>query len=351
MPIGGHIYQVTDAATCFGGMLESEEDNPPRAGFEPWAGVEVTLVLIVNVGGLLGPLYVWEDLGSNAKRTVTTAQDGSFSFTDPSIEQLDRIALWANKPGDEALSVVIRVTSRTFPFQVMYRSDMSLTLKAADLKELNIWLLPYDLPWADGLTAGTVSGVMDGAGLPGNTSITASPSGLAFSGSDDGANIRFGIGILPDNSSDLNSFFDLSLLSWNIHVGFPADVCTSASDILKQIRSGVQHAGTSVSKKVGEMIFNILKETYPIFTDDHIRHFVDDDISMTFINLKYANSYTWPATKKDDATIIFAAEPVIGWPRSLEREPPNYPVDALDLGLPRFNPAPIHPLFGPTSAS
>jgi hypothetical protein len=51
----------------------------------------------------------------------------------------------------------------------------------------DLWLLPENLSEKDGITAGTVNSVLGSAGLPGNTTITASPSGLAFSGSAHGA--------------------------------------------------------------------------------------------------------------------------------------------------------------------
>jgi len=350
MTVSGHVYRITNVATCFFPMLESEEDNPPESGFEPWAGAQVTLILMANVGGLLAPIYVAEDLGPEARRTVNTADDGSFSFADPSAEQLSRIEAWAGRPGNEALSVFVQVSSRTFPFQVVYRSDMSLTLADADATEIDVWLYPYQLSSADGVAAGTISEVMSGSDLPGNTSITASPSGLAFSGwSRTGLDIKFGIGILPDTSSDLSSFFDLSLLSWHINVSFPADTCTSADDILHKIRSGTQGAGASMSKKAHEFILNIIQDKFPIFTSDHIKNFIDNDTSITFINLQFTD-HTWPAGDKKDDTIVFTAEPVIGWPRTLRRDPRNTPVNAppTNLALSQLNIASVHPIFGLT---
>jgi hypothetical protein len=346
MPLNGHVYQVTNATECFGGILLGAPDTPPTDGFEPWEGVQVTLALESNVGGLLGWILLFADLWGDQSRTLTTAADGSFSFADPSPEQLDEIAAWAGIPGGEALSVQIWVSQGTFPFQVIYRSDLSLTLDDADGKQLDIWLLPYSLPKGGGITAGMVSGVMTGTGLPGNTSITASPAGLSFSGSHKGADIQFGIGVLPDTSSDLDSFFDLSLLSWNIHVGWPADWCTTADDILGQIKSGVQNAGTGVNKTVTLMIQNTLAAAYPLIPVNNISNFTEKDISVTFNDVAYI-PYTWAASDTKDSTIVLVAQPVIGWPRSLSSDPTKsaaYPQPRRKL--PRFNPVPVHPIFG-----
>ncbi len=95
-----------------------------------------------------------------------------------------------------------------------------------------------------------VCGALNNSGLPGNTHITASPSGLAFAGSDSGADVKFGISITPDTSFDLSTFLDLRLSSWDIHVGWPADRCTNADDIVVEIVRGLQDAGASMNTAV-----------------------------------------------------------------------------------------------------
>jgi hypothetical protein len=345
MPINGHVYQVTDAAECFGGMLLGGPDTPPTAGFEPWAGIQVQLNLWANVRGFLGLILEFMDLEGEASRVTTTAADGSFSFPDLSGGQLDAIAAWAGKPGGEALSVQVWVIQGTFPFQVMYRSGLSITLDEAEGKELNIWLLPYSLPEKDGISAGTISGVMAGSSLPENTSITASPSGLWFSGSAGGIDGQFGIGVTPDWSSDLDSYFDLTLLSWNIDVGWPADWCTSAHHVLGEIRAGVQNAASGVNTAVSNKIISILEQNYPSISEEDIGNFVSNDVSITFTNLAYPGiPYTWLASNKSDGTIVLTAQPVIAWPTSFSADPRKRRVP--HKGIPRYPYPLIHPVFG-----
>lgn len=348
MTISGHVRRVTNIESCYGPILFGD-DAPPTQGFDPWAGATVSLVFRCDAPSFFGQIFGWVllpvDLGGDLSRSVTTGADGSFSFSDPTATQLEQIAAWAGIPGDEALTVELWVAQGQFPFQVMYRSDVSLTLKEADGKELDLWLLPYKLPVKDGISAGMISGVMSGKGLPGNTTITANGSGLSFSGSSSGADVNFGIGITPDTSSDLDAFFDIALTSWNIDVGWPADWCTSADDILHQIQGAVGGAGASVNAKVLALMKGILDKAYPGLQDE-VATFIDQDVSVTFINLSYPKpGYSWPASNTKDGTVALLAEPVIGWPRSLASEPTKPSGGRRPRGL--FDTAPIHPLFGP----
>jgi hypothetical protein len=159
----------------------------------------------------------------------------------------------------------------------------------------------------DGVSAGTVSGVVNNSGLPGNTHITASPSGLTFAGSDSGADVKFGISITPDTSFDLNTFLDLRLSSWDIHVGWPADWCTSADDILAEIVRGLQGAGASMNTAVLTKLVEVAagKTSLPLST---VLTFFDTDASLTCMDVTYPTPYTWPMANTTDSTVVVAGD-------------------------------------------
>jgi hypothetical protein len=205
---------------------------------------------------------------------------------------------------------------------------LSLSVEAAETTELNVWLLTEPVDVTDGVSAGRVSGVLHNSGLPGNTQITASPSGLAFAGSDSGADVKFGISITPDTSFDLNTLLDLRLSSWNIHVGWPADWCTNADDILVEIVRGLQDAGSSMNAAVltkMETVFADL-EQLPLPPPPFVHTFFESDVSVTFMDVTYPTQYTWPLSNSTDSTVVVTGDLCIGYPRQLSSDPSKIPV-------------------------
>ena len=175
-----------------------------------------------------------------------------------------------------------------------------------------------------------MSALLQGSGLPGNTRITASASGLAFSGSDAGADVTFGISITPDTSFDLTTFLDLQLSSWNIHVGWPADWYMSADDILAEIVQGVQNAGASMNASVLTKIKNVFETEEPL-PSSYANMFFDSDVSVTFRDITYPapipGRCRTPRTRPSSSGAIRAS----GYPRHLSSDPSNRPVNALRL--------------------
>jgi hypothetical protein len=200
---------------------------------------------------------------------------------------------------------------------------------AAEATELNVWILPEPIDPKDGISAGQVSGLLQGSGLPGDTEITASASGLAFSGSDSGADINFGISITPDASFDLTTFLDLQLSSWNIHVGWPADWCTNADDILAEIVRGVQNASASMNASVLTRIKKIFETEEPLLSSSVVATFFDSDVSVTFSDITYPAPHTWKLTNSKDATVVIGGDLCIGFPRHLSSDPSSRPVNEL----------------------
>ncbi len=178
-----------------------------------------------------------------------------------------------------------------------------------------------------------MSGVLNGSGLPGNTQITASPSGLSFSGSQSGADVKFGISIVPDTSFDLSTFLDLQLTSWNIHVGWPADWCTNADAVLAEIVQGLQGAATSMNKSVLTRMeqFFASQEGLPDPTTNPgsasiINTFFNSDVSVTFMDITYPTQDTWPISNTSDSTAVITGDLCVGYPRSLSSDPSRIPV-------------------------
>lgn len=312
----GHVYKITDPATFFLPILGGQQ-GPPPDGYEPWSGLEVRTWSVNDLIPIPLP-------GGSALTQV----DGSFGITQPPPN--------ATVPGGTPSDVrfMLQVSEGSFPYRPLYRSDLSLSVGTAETTELNIWLLPEMIDVKSGITAGNVSDLLKGSALPGNTQITASTSGLSFSGSQSGADVKFGISIVPDTSFDLNTFLDLRLSSWNIHVGWPADWCTNADDILVEIVNGLQGAAGSMNSAVltdMEKYF-ATEEGFSLGSDGSVpsivKTFFNSDVSVTFMDVTFPTQHTWALSNTTDSTVVITGDLCIGYPRHLSSDPSNIPVFA-----------------------
>jgi hypothetical protein len=327
--LSGRVYKVTDESGFFTPIFTGQ--GAPQQGYEPWAGLEVRTWSVNDLFPIPFP-------GGSA----VTQADGSFTInqTPPNPVLGDG---GVGTPSDIRFALV--VSEGSFPFRPLYRSDLSLSVAAAETTELDIWLLPETVDVKDGISAGSVSSLLQGSGLPGNTKITASSSGLAFSGSSSGADVEFGLSITPDTSFNLNTFLDLGLTSWHIHVGWPADWCTNADNILIQIGEGLQSAAASMNASV-------LTRMETIFAEDEglpdpatnpsiaalIKKFLTSDVSVTFMDVTYPTQHTWALSNKTDSTVVITGDLCVGYPRSLSSDPSRLPV---------FEPLRLSKLFRP----
>lgn len=298
----GHVYQVNakDELQFLSAILNGQA--PPQQSYAPWPGLEVNTW---SVNDLL-PIPV------PGPSTVTQA-DGSFAITQPPATA----TVPGGTPSDVRFGLI--VTEGSFPLRPLYRSDLSLSVGGAEATELNIWLLPYMIGTDEGLSAGSVSSVLKGSGLPGNTHIMANASGLSFSGSHLGVDLKFGISIVPDTSFDLATYLDLLLSSWNIHVGWPADWCTNADSILVEIVQGLQEAATSMNQTVLKNIESDAPLPSPA-------KFFSSIVSVTFMDVTYPNQHTWSISNTSDSTVVITGDLCIGYPRSLSSDPSRMPV-------------------------
>jgi hypothetical protein len=307
----GHVYRITNPVAFFLPILAGQ--GPPEQGYEPWAGLEVRTWSVNDLLPIPFP-----------GGTAQTGADGGFKISQTPPNPV----LGGGTGSASDIRFALLVTEGTFPFRPLYRSDLSLSVEAAETTELNVWLLPESIDPKDGTTAGDVSGVLHGAGLPGNTQITASPSGLSFAGSDSGADIRFSITIRPDTSFDLSTLLDLQLSSWDIHVGWPADWCTNADDILAEIVRGIQDSAGSMNASVMGEIEQALADNENLPTS-LVRDFFASDASVTFMDVTFPAPHTWAISNTSDSTVVVAGDICIGYPRHLSWDPSKVPVFEL----------------------
>jgi hypothetical protein len=186
--------------------------------------------------------------------------------------------------------VSINVTAHGRP---LYRSERFPTTHTTD-KHLEIFVFQPAIPPTDGVTAGQISTGLASAGLPGNTTLSANPWGLGVVGSQSGADIQFGIQLIPDTSPNLSIFFDLALDGWNIHVGWPADWCTSADDILAKIRSALQTSGSTANHLVSGTITKAF-EGPPLNLSAQVTQKLLDAVSIQFVTMGLPTKHTWPS--------------------------------------------------------
>jgi len=302
MSLDGYVYRITDAKAFFTPIILGE--GPPSDGksYEPWPGLNVLASYFARFF-----FVIWD--AENILRL--TAEDGSFSIPDP-----DPFLLSQLFGSSEQLYASIYVSARGSP---RYRSGI-FQLSEGEGRLLNIYLYPDTLNVSDGITAGEVSTTLASAGLPGNTTITASPSGLSFQGSHGQVSLKFGVSLQPDTSLNLSDFIDLSLTSWNINVDWPTSWFESADDVLASIRSGLQGAATNVNSAVLEKMEGIV-EAQEGLPPALAQEFFTSKVSVTFMDVYYPNHFTWGIGDKTNPTPAIVADPCIGYPRDFAMEP------------------------------
>jgi len=282
MSIKGQLNFVNNPTEFFTPVVLG---GKPSGGYTPATGVSFT----VELHGILGGFFYFTVSASSS--TV----DGTF--------ELPNFPL--NLPA-ETVWVTVSLTGSPY-----YRSELFPLANTG--KGLNIYMYQPDLPRSAGITAGTISKVLSGAGLPGNTQIKATPWGLNLSGSKSQANIQFGVLMAPDTSPNIALFLDLSLNGWNIHVGWPEDWCESATDILNSIRSGLQSADSSTNQVVLQQIKTTLQAQFPNVPAAGIQSLINA-VSFQFVTLIFDNNYSWPMSNTTDKTIVLSPVVAIGYP-------------------------------------
>lgn len=293
MPLVGHIYKITDALKAFVPIILGSEGGL-QSGFVPWSGTTVIAHYYWWPLPSLPPLPYYSTFAK-------VARDGSFSVMD---SPLLLAPVYVN------LIVRSGVT--------IYRSDY-MPLAFAQDTELNFWVYVDKLPIEDGISAGTISQVVAGQGLPDNTTITAGgPYGLNFSGSTGQVSLNFNIWIAPDTSPNLNNFLDLSINGWDINVGWPESWFESADDVLNKIKSSIAGAGSSANQAVLKRMEGIL-ESQEGLDEKSASDFLKNEVVVTFSGIVYPKKYSWGIGDTSNKTIVLVANPCIGYPRAVNR--------------------------------
>jgi hypothetical protein len=293
VPLVGHVYYITDASNAFVPVVLG--DKPPTIGFVPWPGAKVQVTYYREFLGLR--LWLW-------RTTATAGSDGSFQLADPPA-QVEEMASF----------VSLLVSSGVSVFRSAY-----VPIAEARSHELDMWVYVDRLPVSDGISAGTISQLVSGHGLPGNTTITAGgPYGLNFSGSEGQVNMNFNIWIAPDTSPNLDDFLDLSINGYDINVGWPTDWVESPDDVLNSIKSGIAAAGGSINAAVLNRMAEIL-ETQDGLSSPVAREFLNNDVSVVFFGIGYPHKHSWKISNTTDETVVLTANPCIGFPRNFAAE-------------------------------
>jgi hypothetical protein len=287
MSINGQVNIITNQTEFFGPILLGS--GKPAGGFAPLKGQSFN-VLMTGFPQLL-PLF------HSTVETSTNPANGTFSLPE-------------FPPGFNIGDVSLNLAHLGQPF---YRSEVFPYARAKE-GGLDIYLLQPVLPPSDGIPASAISKALSSANLPGNTMLSANPWGVGVVGSKSGADIQFGIKVVPDTSSNLAVFVDLGLENWNIHVGFPADWCTTAQDILNQIRSDLTSEEGEVNVFVKSQILQILQKP-PVNLSAALASSLLNHVSVTFSSIIFPTKHIWPLSATNDGTIVMTVHPTLGYPR------------------------------------
>jgi hypothetical protein len=293
MSIKGTIHTVTNPTDFFLPIVLG--GNTHGNGFEPTKSSGVSVILMAW-------MEIIPQLPAMPLPFAATANATNGTFEIPDIPAgLDGMI--------KNVSFLVTVHNRPF-----YRSGLFPRTHITPEKSFDIFIYQPTIPASDGISAGLISSGLGSGGLPGDTKLTANPWGIGVAGDKSGADIQFGIELIPDTSPALGVFFDLALRNWDIHVGFPADWCTSADSILAKIKSALQSDNSDANKLVNGTIQKAF-EGAPLNLSPTVTQKVLNAVSIQFISLNLPISHTWPLTNTTDKTIVVVPTLALGFPR------------------------------------
>ncbi len=284
MSISGQIYGITDARAFFTAVLLGQK---PATGFTPLSkqNFEISMLGVTS-------------LPSNP--SLHHVQNGSVAPANCAFAFPDYPANFDVK------DVAINLSLNGHP---VYRSTM-FSYPRAEQGGLDIYINQPVLPAADAIAAGEISQHLGGAGLPSNTTLTSGPTGIWVAGDQQGANVQFGVKLVPHTSTNLNVFADIGLNGWNIHVGFPADCKLNADEILAKIKTMLATDDSAVNAFIKTKVMQFLTEIAGTFANQ-----VYAIISITFTSVEFPTKHTWPLNNTEDTTGIITIGPTIGYPQ------------------------------------
>lgn len=288
MSINGQIFGITDLASFFEPLLFGAKT--PQGGFVSLKnGALNGASIIVNGYFSVGP-FQFPILLPNSSFNATA---GTFSVPDFNGLNIEKVSV-----------------DLFFHGVPLYRSQQFSYTRAKE-GGLNIYI---NQPEPVSVTAGFISKALQGAGLPGNTQLSANPWGLGVSGSESEADIQFGISLVPDASYNLSSWVQLQLNGYDISVGWPESWCKSAHDILVQIENSLGSEDGTVNGDIKTLIKQVLQSDVP-GNSAAIANDLFNMTSITFTSIVLPNRHQWALSATGDKTEVIAVHPTIGWPR------------------------------------
>jgi hypothetical protein len=292
MAITGNLYQVTNPTAFFFSLLQP---GAQVSGFAPLTGVP----FLVHMVGIVGPgkTFVVEDYADIIH--------GKFT--------LDEFTA-GEKVQDVTLSLI-------YYGETLYRSA-EFTYARAQRGGLDIYLYQpnqrdFNQPDPVNVTAGAVSQALAGAAssLPKNTTLTANPWGFGFAGTQQGANVQFGVSLAAETSPKIDVFLRLHLVNWNIFVGFPADCQMTAKDIFAEIQAKLVDEDSEVNAFVRSQLASQIKQQAPLLPDADVNELIAKLLSITFKSIVFPNPHAWPLSNTNDTTTVMTLNPVVGFPQ------------------------------------
>jgi len=284
MSISGQIYGITDPKGFFTAVLLGQK---PTTGFTPLSkqNFEISMLGVTSLPSNPNLHHV--------QNGAVAPANCSFTFPD--------------YPANfDVKDVAINLSLNGHP---VYRSTM-FSYARAQQGGLDIYINQPVLPPADAITAGEISQHLGGAGLPSDTTLTSNPWGIWVAGDQSGANVQFGVKLVPHTSTNLNVFADIGIDGWNIHVGFPADCKLSADDILNKIKTMLATDDSAVNAFIKTKVMQFLTGIAGNFANQ-----VYGVISITFTSIAFPTKHTWPLSDTKDGAGIITIGPTIGYPQ------------------------------------
>ena len=290
MALSGTINYITNPIVAYFPVILN--DSPPTQGFVPLDGCTISATYWTRISGVDGTYQ--------KQNPVTTTNAGEGSFTLPPAPPLvEYVALLVECPLPVYRTGVV-------PWEYLYGMP------------LDIFFYLDQQPVTSGITAGNISTLISGGGLPGNTMITAGSSvgnsgGLSFTGSEGQVSLSFDVALAPDTSDQLSQLIDLTVVSDDVSVGFPTDLFKSATDVVNSIKSGITAAQASMQPAILNATAQALSGLAHI-TFERALQFVNDEVSITFGRITYPNQYTWGIGGTKDTTVVVNAIVSVGYP-------------------------------------
>ena len=289
----GTVYKITNPEAFFLGLPE-----PPSNSYEPWPGLTVTA-------------WFWYMPNEILQATLKGSTDAKGRFGIPVSSKLASMGTPSADPLRAGIAVLMTVFADSGGNIPLWRSQ-SFSIAQGEMTKLQIYALPITVPTANGITAGNVSALFAGQGLPSNTTCTAFPGAVySFSGSEDGASIIFTAILAPWQIAPLDDYIIINLGYTRITVGFPADIEVTPEDLLQNLQNGLATASGTINSQIpGALTTAVVKAGIP----SALAGALLAETVTSIMTVTCPQVHTWNLTNTTDPTVIAVLSPCIGYP-------------------------------------